>query len=237
MMATGMLAFSVLSTLLLVHRCTSTTPYDDNAPKVELALYYESLCPDCQQFIAEQLYPTYTKIGEIFNLTLIPYGNDFESKEGGQWKFDCQHGKEECVGNVIETCAISLLKNITVSFPFVHCFEKNINDKDPHTVAKQCAEDLDIDYSPIDACQSGSLGNRLEHEMALKTDALEPKHNYVPWITLNGKHTEKIQDEAEDNLLKLVCEYYTGPKPSACKDVHASRCYRKPFIKSYRPIL
>lgn len=197
-----------------------------NAPKVELALYYESLCPDCQDFILNQLYPTYKKVPEIFNLTLVPFGNAYESQEGGQWKFDCQHGKEECIGNIIETCAISLLKNVTVYFPFVYCLEKNIGDKDPHTVAKQCAKDLGIDYSPIDACQSGPLGNRLEHEMALKTEALVPKHQYVPWIVLNGKHTEKIQDKAQDNLLKLLCEYYTGTKPPACQKLYAGRCYK-----------
>ena len=63
-------------------------------------------------------------------------------------------------------------------------------------------------------------------EMAVKTNALKPQHQYVPWVTLNGKHTEKLQREAENNLLKLVCKYYTGPKPSACEQQQIGRCYK-----------
>jgi hypothetical protein len=29
--------------------------------------------------------------------------------------------------------------------------------------------------------------------MGLKTESLDPKHEYVPWIVLNGLHTEDIQ--------------------------------------------
>lgn len=53
--------------------------------------------------------------------------------------------------------------------------------------------------------------------MALKTEALNPKHTYVPWITLEGVHTEEIQNEAENNLVGLICKTYKGPKPSACQ--------------------
>ena len=43
-----------------------------------------------------------------------------------------------------------------------------------------------IDYEAVKSCAGGSLGNKLEHEMAVKTDNLKPPHEYVPWITLNG---------------------------------------------------
>ena len=45
------------------------------APLVEFELYYESLCPDCRQFITEQLISTYRKVADIMNITLVPYGN------------------------------------------------------------------------------------------------------------------------------------------------------------------
>ena len=44
--------------------------------------------------------------------------------------------------------------------------------------------------------------------MAGQTLALNPAHQYVPWITINGKHTDDIQDKATSNLLKLVCDTY-----------------------------
>ncbi|KAJ7360409.1 antigen processing and presentation of exogenous peptide antigen via MHC class I [Desmophyllum pertusum] len=214
----------LLSLICLAPSCiASSSPA--SAPKVALDLYYESLCPDCQLFISQQLYPTYQKVSEIFNLTLVPYGNAEESKRGAKWVFECQHGPKECQGNLIETCAISLLKNISVSFPFVHCFEKDIGRQDPKAVAENCAKSLGIDYAPIEGCVSGPQGNELEHKMAMKTDALEPQHEYVPWVTINGKHTEKMQRKAQNNLLALVCEYYTGTKPSECAE-KIGRCYK-----------
>ena len=116
-----------------------------------------------------------------------------------------------------------------MSFPFIHCFEENTEkseDPQPAEIAEKCAKSLGIDYSPIETCVSGPQGNSLEHQMAVKTNALKPQHQYVPWVTLNGKHTEKLQREAENNLLKLVCKYYTGPKPSACEQQQIGRCYK-----------
>lgn len=221
-----MFRFLLLGLICLSPGVSSSLPAD-SAPKVDLTLYYESLCPDCQLFIRQQLFPTFVKVREIFNLTLVPYGNAEETKRGDKWVFECQHGPKECEGNLIETCAISLLKNISVSFPFVYCFEKSIERPgDLKTAAENCAKTIGIDYAPIDSCVSGPMGNKLEHEMAMKTDALEPQHEYVPWVTINGKHTEKIQREAENNLLKLVCEYYTGTKPSACERQKFQRCYK-----------
>lgn len=43
--------------------------------KVQLTLYFESLCPDCKNFFRSQLTKTYTALSDIINLTLVPYGN------------------------------------------------------------------------------------------------------------------------------------------------------------------
>lgn len=56
-----------LGILVLSVACLSpifASPSTTEAPKVAFTLYYESLCPDCQQFIGQQLYPTYLKIGK-----------------------------------------------------------------------------------------------------------------------------------------------------------------------------
>ena len=54
------------------------------------------------------------------------------------------------------------------------------------------------------------------HKMGEKTEALDPPHNYVPWIVVNGAHTDEIQSEAQEDLLALVCDSYTGDKPKEC---------------------
>ena len=88
-----------------------------------MTLYYETLCPDCRQFVSTQLWSAFEAIGSIMNLTLVPYGNAketyrqvtnfrkkriffflininflYETKETKLWQFTCQHGSEECWG-------------------------------------------------------------------------------------------------------------------------------------------
>ncbi|CAG2184006.1 unnamed protein product, partial [Oppiella nova] len=47
-----------------------------------------------------------------------------------------------------------------------------------------------------------------------------PKQNWIPWVTINGQHTDAMQKLAESNLLKLVCDSYQGsPKPEPCQSV------------------
>lgn len=185
------------------------------AQLVNFTLYMESLCPDCKNFIKEQLWPAFKAVGSIMNLAIVPYGNAQEQQHGQEWQFECQHGEEECYGNLIETCAIHYHPNATVYFPFIYCIESSTTV--PRYIAPTCASKFGFDYTAIQYCVEGPLGNSLEHEMAMKTDALQPPHQYVPWVTLNGVHTDKIQSEAQNNLIKLICDTYQGsPKPSAC---------------------
>ena len=44
--------------------------------------------------------------------------------------------------------------------------------------------------------------------MGAKTESLDPPHNYVPWIVVDGEHNNEIQQAAMDNLLALVCKLY-----------------------------
>ena len=200
------------------------------AQPVNFTLYYESLCGGCRDFIKTQYYPTFKLIGSIMNAHLVPYGNAVETQESGKWVYNCQHGEEECIGNLIETCAMYFYPNASVYFPFIHCIETS--SLAPRMAAPSCAQQYELDYSKIQSCVSGDLGNSLEHEMALKTQALNPPHSYVPWMTLEGVHNDQIQNEAEFNLIGLICVAYRGsPKPQACEEYQdrklIQRCTKK----------
>ena len=39
-----------------------------------MQVYYETLCPDSQKFIREQLFPTYEKLGQYMKIEFIPFG-------------------------------------------------------------------------------------------------------------------------------------------------------------------
>lgn len=76
------------------------------------------------------------------------------------------------------------------------------------TVATQCAEKAQINFNQIVNCTRYPLGNQLQHINAVKTDSLQPQHQYVPWVTVNGEHTETIEREAERDLVRLICKTY-----------------------------
>jgi interferon gamma-inducible protein 30 len=186
------------------------------ADKVKIALYYETMCPGCIEFITESLYPAFMAVFDITDLLMVPYGNAEEEKEGDHWKFTCQHGEPECEGNLIQTCAIHLVNNnMTAVMPFIYCMQAS-GDL-PHDSGPTCAKQHGIDFNAVTKCMTTPLGNKLQHDMAVLTDNLKPPHQYTPWFTLNGVHTEHIQDLAEANLKKLICDTYKGPKPDACK--------------------
>jgi len=198
------------------------------ASPIEITLYYESYCPGCREFITTQWYPTYKKLKGtgVLKLELVPYGNAQEYKKGSKYIFYCQHGNKECIGNIIEACAIKHLGNITAWAPFIYCMESHLPSRPQ---AQSCAKSLGFDYSPIDECANGAEGNQLEHEMAVKTGALNPPHQYVPWIVVDGVHTSEIQSEVQTGMLEYVCKKYKGPKPAACQSLSkklSNVCYK-----------
>ncbi|GFN89451.1 interferon-gamma-inducible lysosomal thiol reductase [Plakobranchus ocellatus] len=190
--------------------------WTDTANKVELALYYESLSPECQRFITGTLYPNFAKLRSIMNLTLVPYGKTRERQVHDQYFFTCEHGEEECIGNLIQTCTIALVGDVNKYFPFINCMEAS--ELKPADAAEKCAIKFPVPLENITDCSKSYIGNGLEHKMAKKTRALKPPLSYVPWITVNGVHTEDIEKEAESDLVKLICDAYKGPKPQVCDE-------------------
>ncbi|XP_040910331.1 gamma-interferon-inducible lysosomal thiol reductase [Toxotes jaculatrix] len=182
------------------------------ADKVNVGLYYESLCPGCRQFLSEMLFPTWVLLNEIMTVTLVPYGNAVEKPDGQKYTFECQHGEQECLGNMIETC---LLNMTDYAFPVIFCMESSA---DVIKSAKSCVEIYtpQLSWDTIMSCVKGDLGNQLMHQNALKTKSLNPPHEYVPWVTINEEHTEDLQNKAMSSLFTLVCGMYKGTKPTAC---------------------
>ncbi|XP_054623696.1 gamma-interferon-inducible lysosomal thiol reductase-like [Dunckerocampus dactyliophorus] len=72
------------------------------AEPVQLDVYYESLCPDCIFYITQVLYPTWVLLQDILSVNLVPFGNAQEKPDGSKYIFKCQHGEQECLGNMIQ---------------------------------------------------------------------------------------------------------------------------------------
>ena len=83
------------------------------------------------------------------------------------------------------------------------------NDQDDiKTAARKCSKSLNISMNNVDKCMTSGLGNLIQHNNGVLTDQLSPPHQYVPWITLNGVHTDDIENKALDDLVGLICDTY-----------------------------
>lgn len=52
----------------------------------------------------------------------------------------------------------------------------------------KCSSQLGVNWSDINVCAKGKQGIDYLVQMAEKTEALVPPHNYVPWVVVNGQH-------------------------------------------------
>lgn len=178
--------------------------------KVSLAVYYETHCPDSRAFILDQLFPVYSNLSDILDVQLYPYGKAFyERKPNGDIEFTCQHGRRECKGNTIQACVLDKYKDLRTQLTFVQCMEQSFSPERDE-VLEQCGSKSSLDVQYIKDCSTGSKGTELLLKVGQATEQLSPKLNFVPWINVNGVHTKRNQEDALNNLKKVVCSNYKG---------------------------
>lgn len=98
----------------MVNLATTSSVISLEAPPVKVGVFFESLCPDCRDFFLNQVAPAISEVSSITQLVLIPYGNAKytiinSTSEHPDIKFTCQHGPEECVGNILEVGFCSII--------------------------------------------------------------------------------------------------------------------------------
>ena len=179
--------------------------YEYHAPKIQV--YIESLCPDCVNFITKSFKAFYENVQKpnLAEIEFIPYGNAKESYNTSTQKYDfaCQHGENECYGNLIETCAIQIQGRIK-SYETILCIESNIENYDlnfDNTLAFCLSKDQNT-LEEIKKCVKSDMGNIYEHQMAQKTDI---NHKWVPWVVVDGVHDEEIENQIIDSLIDYLC--------------------------------
>ena len=137
----------------------------------------------------------------MVDFTLYPYGNGKLTGDSIQ----CQHGEKECEGNTILACMQEEYPITSDSTGFVPAFvcmeEENGVPKDDF---KKCAFTHNLDFDTVMTCANGPKGKALALAAARNTEALNPPHEYAPWLTLNGA---PMRDDAYD-LQKNVCAAY-----------------------------
>jgi len=176
---------------------------------VSVELYYESLCPYSASFIVNYLDKFFTNgLIDIVDLRLIPYGN---ARIGPNDTISCQHGPYECVLNTVEACVINAWPNVTQHFPFINCIEKFVLAHEP-TAWDACYKNTSLNVKLVGDCYESGYGKKLELQYAAETNSLQPPHQYVPWVLVNG---QPLYEEYE-NVEEYVCKAYKGTLPEAC---------------------
>ncbi|ONH99808.1 hypothetical protein PRUPE_6G051500 [Prunus persica] len=180
-----------------------TTTISSESNKVRVDVYYETLCPDSEDFIVKDLIKLFESgLISIVDLKLYPYGN---AKLGSNNTIYCQHGPSECLLNTVEACAIKIWPALNDHFPFIYCIESLVYEH-KYPQWESCYEKLGLDSKPIAECYSSGLGKELELQYAAETSALQPPHQYVPWVVVDGL---PIYEDYE-NFLTYVCNAYNG---------------------------
>ena len=89
---------------------------------------------------------------------------------------------------------------------FVHCIENNIASfgKDFDKTLEYCLENDKDTLLNVKECMGSRFGNLFQHIMADRT----PKHNYVPWITVNGEHNVTYENEILSSLINFIKKHY-----------------------------
>lgn len=178
----------------------------------KLQVYVESLCENCINFEIsniKQLRENPSRSLLVSSLEIIPFGNAFEdaTSKPGKRSFHCQHGPKECYGNTILNCSFNKLNSQDDNESFAICFSEEINretrfESNLDEITRNClTERLDIAESILE-CANGPEGGELMHAAALKTR----QHTYVPYVMVDGVHTEDIEEQVEDNLVKYLCQ-------------------------------
>lgn len=168
-------------------------------------------------FITTTLAKAWNSIGlqSVMNVTLLPYGN----AQGAWDSLRCQHGIQECHGNMVQVCANSVFSSDERAVLFAVCAERLYHEGQSPTVAIQKCTPSPTSAAAITSCYGGGGGTQALagiDKARQMTQLLN--HKYVPWVAINGKHSEL----GEHNLLKAVCSTLKGAKPDGCKQVDSS---------------
>ncbi|KAI3924501.1 hypothetical protein MKW98_032702 [Papaver atlanticum] len=208
--SSALILFSLLIfsfSALAISKCPSASD-----EKVSLSLYYETFCPGCSEFIVHELPKIFkNRLIDIVDLNLVPYGNANLLKNG---TIICQHGPFECFLNTVEACAINSMPEYEY-FEFIRCTENFIAEGKAEE-SSSCLDKTPGHGKILHDCYTSGRGQKIELQYAKVTAALNPPHEYVPWVTVNEV---PIRMDIE-NFMKYICKAYKGTStPKACKEL------------------
>lgn len=176
-----------------------------DTPILDIAVYYECLCPDSRSFFVRQLLPAVEKIPSLLNIDYVPYGKAQTEEIGpSKYRFKCQHGPPECLGNKIHACVITRVSDELKRAEILTCMiAGKVN---PEESGRKCANDYNLDWNSIWHCANGSEGDELLKLHGDKTNSLSPKVIFIPTILID--HDLGSQAAILKDFWKQICLKY-----------------------------
>lgn len=194
---------------------TSTTTTTTPAPaktnkisvsikKVEVSVVYESHCPFSRRFMYEQLYPTYKKMKKFMNLTILPFGKaHIDNVTAEDPHITCQHGTNECIGNMMETCVLHVANETMTAVQILACMS---TDSQPHLAGPKCVKGTSVKWSMVNDCVT-KHGTHYIVEVAKQTWSIQSYVARVPLVVVDGMMDNYVEYYAQKNMMRLVCEH------------------------------
>jgi len=198
----------VMLALLLLPVAIQANPVEATNPSVDLAVYFESLCPDSIRFVSHDLPSAWRLFGPDLRVSYKPFGKASWEENGSTWDFTCQHGPDECFGNKVLACTLEAVTEPTELVPFMECLVKTHTKPDWGLASCADSLELEIQTEEILACANGEEGSDLLVELGVETKNLDPPLLWVPWTLFNGAYIESEWEAALEDLTGFLCSSY-----------------------------
>jgi len=212
----------------------------DTKTPVNIDVYYETRCKGCLLFMNQTLEPLWrSAMKQHINITMYTFGNGqmvptvnisegyrfFHPETTGKG-FDnveiCQHGPDECFGNLVEVCANHVADHKDKYMEFVFCMTaKTIEGLGAENAAYTCLGVAGVDPDKVKNCMTTPQGHLLTAEFAKLTDIQKDKAQKdpmigTPWVMVGGAHVENEVLINGTLLSKAVCNHVcNAPDPCA----------------------
>lgn len=196
----------------------NNTKSTSDAPKVQLEVYFEALCPGCQDFTTGALKDVLAldDIRQITDFKIVPYGNT--KYDASTNVFTCQHGVDECISDAYELCTLYKLSGdinsiqsgntAYAAWPYILCMEEaEGNPAEAENCFKSSMAGSGLEWDVVSTCYK-------EEYDVVQTAGMNatPSHDFVPWVIVDGR----VLEYPNASLLASICKSYTGTPPASC---------------------
>merc|ERR1711971_977004 len=199
----------VMNNLVFLLLPLASTIQAQETHHVTIGVYYESLCPNSRYFITEQFYPNWELFGNNkIKIDLKPFGKANFTEAEDRWTFMCQHGPEECYGNLVQACVLNQVPAPQEYVPLINCI---MASDFPPEAAGSCLEILGITTTSTERilqCAESEEGSNLLHDIGLETGSLSPSLTGVPWLLFNDEFDRDNWIQGMNDLQGLLCQKF-----------------------------